>query len=117
MFDNVLIQVAALAGFAGLFALVINVLKVFGIVKDGDAQLWSAGLNLVLILVVYFSRIFWPSFDFALLAPIAQEVAAVGTFVLSFIVQLLSTRLANFAVKGLPVIGKSFSLEAKKNLG
>ena len=104
MFDNVLIQVAALAGFAGLFALVINVLKVFGVVKDGDAQLWSAGFNLVLILAVYISRIFWPEFEFSVLDPIAQEVATVGTFVLSYIVQLLSSRLANFAVRGLPVI-------------
>jgi hypothetical protein len=113
MFEQTLLLVATLVGFAALFAVLINIGKTVGFIKDGDAPMWSTGLNLALVLVVYAFRIFRPEFDFATVDPIAQEVATVGAYILTFVSQLLVSKLTNYAVKGTPVVGKSFSNEKK----
>lgn len=116
MLDQVIVIVAALGGFSALFSLLINAGKWIGWVKEDQAQQISAGANLVLILVVYFLRLFRPDFDIGTLDPIMAEAAAVGTLILSFIIQLGIGKATHETVKGLPIIGKSFSLEHEKFL-
>ena len=121
MLDKIIIEVAALVGFAALITLFINVAKWLGWIKDGQAQVYSAGANLVLILVVYGFKLFRPDFSFAALDPIMQEAAAVGTLIFTYILQLFGSQLTHETVRGLPIVGKSYSLEREKffeeNLG
>lgn len=117
MLEEVLVIVAALGGFSALFSLLINAAKWIGWVKDGQAQQISAGANLVLILVVYFLRLFRPDFDIGTLDPIMAEAAAVGTLVLSYIVQLGIGKATHETVKGLPVVGKSYTLDREALTG
>lgn len=109
MFESILEFVTVLTGFAFLITFIINTLKVFNVVKDGTAHLWSAGANLILILVVYIFKLFRPEFDFQTIDPIANEIATVGTFILSYVVQLIASKGAHKVVKGLPVVGKTYS--------
>lgn len=109
MFNDLLLQLTGLAGFAALVALVINVLKTFGVVKDDTAELWSAGGNLLGLVALYLLRLFNPEFD------VPGADAQVTTFVnavtplVGYILMLLSSKLSHFAVRGVPVVGKSFS--------
>lgn len=109
MFENILLEVGALVGFAALVSLVVNVLKVFGVVKDGTADKWVAGINLVGVLALYVTRLFLPDFDPAPIDSNLKEIATVGAYLLSYITMLLGSKLTYVAVKGLPVIGKSNS--------
>lgn len=121
MLEQVIVQVASLVGFAMLITLLINVAKFLGLVKDGQADKVSAGANLILILVVYGFKLFRPEFDFANVDPIVQEAATVGTLIFTYILQLYGSQLTHNTVKGLPIVGKSYSLEQEKffeeNLG
>lgn len=99
----------SLMGFAALIAVIVNVLKAVGVVKDGTAQTWSAGLNLAGLIAMFVLRIFRPDFDLAGIDEQAAQLANVVTVLLAYITQLLSSKLAHIAVKTIPVIGKSYS--------
>ena len=113
MFEQVVLIVAALSGFAALFVFIVNALKAFGIIKDGQAATWITGFNVVLTLVVYGFKLFKPDFDFGSIDPIAQEIAIIGTYILSFVSQILASKLTHYAVKGTPIIGFSYSEQHK----
>ena len=111
--SNLVSQFLALAGVGAFFALVINALKVAGVVKDGDAPTWATGLNLVGLVALFLLRVFVPSADIGKLDGVAATVAQIGVLVLGLITQMLGSKLAHFSVKGAPVIGKSYSLGSK----
>ena len=121
MLEETVVQVAALVGFSMLITLLINVAKWIGWVKEGYADKVAAGANLILILVVYGFKLFKPEFDFMTLDPIVQEAATVGTLIFTYILQLFGGQLTHAVVRGLPVVGKSYSLEREEffeeNLG
>lgn len=121
MLDEIVILVSSLVGFSALITLLINVAKWIGWIQDGQAQKYSAGANLILILAVYFLKLFRPDFNITTLDPIMAEAAAVGTLIFSYILQLGFGKMTHETVKGLPIVGKSFSLDQQKffekNLG
>lgn len=111
MFETVLSQYMSLAGFAAVVSLIINVLKWLKVVPDGSAPLISGIVNGVFIIVMYALRLIIPEFDFMGLDPIAIEIAAVGNFILQYVVQLAVARATHNTVAGLPVVGYSYSKE------
>ena len=117
MLGEIVVLVASLVGFASLFALLINIAKWLGWVQEGQAAKISAGANLVLVLVAYGFKLFNPEFDFLTIDPIIEEAATVGMFIFTYILQLFGSQFTHETVKGLPVIGKSFSLEQEKDIG
>jgi hypothetical protein len=114
MFESVVPQFLALGGFAALIAVVVNVLKLFNVVKEDDAPKWVGGLNLLGILVMYGFRLFNPAFAFSALDPTMMEIATVATFILSYVAQLGISKITHLSIKGTPFIGKSYSLDAAK---
>lgn len=116
MLEKVIVEVAALVGFAMLITLLINVAKWIGWIKEGYADKVAAGANLILILVVYGFKLFKPEFDFLALDPIVQEAATVGTLIFTYILQLFGGQLTHAVVRGLPIVGKSFSQEREEFL-
>ena len=116
MFEGVNLQiviaiVASLAGFAAFVSFLVNALKTFGVVKDGDANKWVAGLNLIGVIAVYATLIIFPKFDFSHIDSMLLEIAAVGSFLLSEILMIFGSKLTHLAVRGLPLIGKSYSFD------
>lgn len=109
MFENVLVEFATLAGFAALVTVIVNVLKFFGVVKDGTADKWVAGFNLVGFIALYVVRHIIPDFNPIPIDSTMGEIALVGGYVLSYVTMLLGSKLTYVAVKGLPFIGKSNS--------
>ncbi len=107
--ENLAAEFAALLGFAALVSLIVNVLKTFGVVKDGTADKWVAGFNLLGLLVLGVVRIFFPQYDVKPVDAALGTVAMIGTYILGYIVMLLGSKLTYIGTKGLPVIGKSNS--------
>jgi hypothetical protein len=113
-FDSLLAVFYTLVGVAAFIALITNVLKVVGWVKDGTAPIWAAGFNLVALILLYLGGILKPGFDLAGVDAILGQAAAIGMLLLEFIVQILASRGVHWAVKGLPLIGKSFTTDRAK---
>lgn len=107
--DNLIIEVGALVGFSALVSLLVNVLKYFGVVKDGTADKWVAGFNFAGILALFVTRLFIPEFDPIQADGVMAEVAAVGVYILNFVIMIFGSKVTYAAVKGLPVVGKTFS--------
>ena len=106
IFNNVLVQFAALAGFAAFASMLIGALKLFGVISDGNSAKWSLGINFVGIMALYVYKLFVPATP--LVGSIDSdlaEAATVGLFVVSFVGQLGISKLTYFVTKNLPVIG------------
>ena len=110
---ELLTQFSTLVGVAAFIGLLINVGKVAGIVKDTTAQNWSAGLNILGMIGLLALKLFKPELDVSVIVSAAGQIAAAGVVILGLLVQLGVSKITNFFVKGVPVIGKSFSLSAK----
>lgn len=98
----------SLAGVGAGIALLINIGKTTGVVKDGQAQTWSAGLNLVGIVAVFVLKLVKPDLDWTFIDSQAQVLAEIGTLAFGFVLQLLSAKTTHAAVRNVPVIGKSY---------
>lgn len=101
----------ALAGYAALVSLIIGILKTVGVVKDGTSDKWAAGFNLAGLLAFVVVRQFFPQVDVAPIDSALGQFAALGAYVLSYVVMLLGSKVTYSAVRGLPVVGKTFTSE------
>ena len=104
MTENIFAILAGLGGLGGFISILVNVLKRFGIVKDGSATKWVQGLNLfafVGVSIVYFM-------NYAVDWNFVNSVLIYGTTVLGFVVQMLGSSVTYTSVKGLPLIGYSY---------
>jgi hypothetical protein len=109
MFDSLVVQWGTLLGFAALIAVLINILKLAGVVKDDTAHIWSAALNLAGLVALFLAKVFSPDLDVPGLDQQAAEFANVMTVIVAYISQLLSSKLTHFAIKGVPFFGVSNS--------
>ena len=100
----------SLGGVGTLVAAIVNALKSAGVVKDGQAQTFVLGFNLLGLVVLFVLGIFAPSTDLSQLDSTAAQVAQLLTIVVGLVVQFGGSKLAHGAFKGIPVIGKSFSV-------
>ena len=108
-FEGLLTQWMSLVGIAALIAVVINLLKQAGVVKDGQAQTWSAGLNLVVLILLFLFNIFKPDIDIGEVDKQAAALAEVAVVVIGYVAQLLAAKATHAAVKHVPLIGTSYS--------
>jgi len=114
--NSVVALVLSLGGFAAFVTVAVNILKVIKIkgvpiIKDGDSPKWTGGITLVGIIALYVTKLFLPSFDPGLIDKTLLEVATVATYILSFVGTLGLEKIIHTAVKGIPLIGKSYSYD------
>ena len=89
---------ATLVGFAALFSVVIDVLKRFGIIEDGQAGLVSLALNFALLGFVIVGGYF--GLDLTKFDSIANVVANLIAVVLSLLAPPLISRLVHRVALG-----------------
>ncbi len=105
-----LTYVLSLAGVAGLISVVIDVLKRFGLVKDGDAPTWTSGAQLLVLIAVWALKVFNPAFDVeGMDAQLAGFLAVFVPF-LNFILDNFIGKLTHKALRGAYLIGTSHTL-------
>ena len=103
--DSVLRIVTGLVGFPAFLAALINALKYFGVLSDGQAPYWNFGAQLLVYvgvaLAVAFGKVdIVPGID-ASLGSAAQLLLAL----LAFLSSLGIAKGFNAALRGTPVIG------------
>lgn len=119
LIQALLVQLAALGGVAALIAFIVNALKRFGVVKDGQAKTFAAGLNLVALAGLLIAGVVAPNLDIFALDSLAGQIAAIGTMVLTLVIQVGVSGKVHNVVSDIPVVGFSYSskemaaLEAK----
>ena len=104
-------QFMVLGGFAALIAVVINVLKTLGVVKDGQAGTWSTGLNLAGLIGLFVAGIVAPEFDIPGLDANLAQIAEILSLIFAYIMQNWISKGTHsvFSSGQVPVIGKSYS--------
>jgi len=107
--EELLLQFSGLVGFAALVTFLVNAFKTVGWVKDGQAQNWVAGLNLLGLASLLAINVFNPELDVTAIDAEIGEFTQVAMVVFAYIFQMLSSRVSYLAVKNVPVIGKSNS--------
>jgi len=109
MLEEILLIIAGLAGLGGFVSILINLLKLIGLIKDGQSNVWYQSISLIIfvaVAVVYFIKapVDWATVDGWL---------KLLTSVLGFVVQILGGQLTYTALKGAPVVGFSYSEKAE----
>lgn len=102
---RLVIGFGSMAGVAALVAIVVDVFKRFGLVRDGEAPRWSAALNLLLLIGLVAARYLAPQYSVEFLDEQAGTVAQLAAVILSFVMQLsLSPQIHDTAVReNLPI--------------
>lgn len=98
-----------LLGFPALVSALVNVLKYFNLVADGQASsvvFWIELAGFVAVAIAYFTG------NVPVIGQIDAELGNFATFLLSFLSFITSlgiTKLYHVGLRGTPVIGKSYS--------
>ena len=103
------LQYGSLAGVAAFVAVLINIGKTIGVVKDGSSQQWSLALNVIGFLGFIALGVFTPDISIEGLDQNAATLANILLSLLGLFVQLGVSRGTHNTLKGLPLVGKSFS--------
>ena len=102
------IDILSLAGVMALIVLVVNALKQFGIVKDGQAPVVSQALQSVAVIVLLVLKEY--GVDLAIVDTIASNVASLGVALLALVPLFMNlNKFVHDGVKGLPVVGFSYT--------
>jgi hypothetical protein len=107
--EDLLKLLGSLGGIGALVAALVNIGKTVGWIKDGQAPTFMTGFNLLILILLFALGIFRPQADIAGADQIAGQLAVVLITVFGFVWQLISSRLTHDALKGVPVLGKSYS--------
>lgn len=104
---------ASLIGLPAFVAALVNTLKYFKVLADGQAPqvvLWMNVVGFVGVAVAYFTGYV------EILTKIDAQLGSFALFMISFVSfvgELGLAKLYNVGLRGTPVIGKSFEQEAK----
>lgn len=111
--EMVLQAVMALTGFAGLFAVVVNVAKVLGL-PDGLAPVLSFGLNLFLFVAV--AVMLFLGKDVVVYDQLANTIAQILALIVQLLGGLLLTKAWHEGLKrtDVPLLGASYSRRAAR---
>lgn len=105
MLEQIGIIIASLAGLGGLISILVNIGKIVGLVKDGEAEKWVQILNLIAFVgvsAVYFAEL---PVDWGIVNEWMIYLAAL----FGFVVQIWGSKFTYSQTKGIPVIGYSYS--------
>lgn len=112
MLQDILLIIAGLGGLGALMSMLVSVLKLVGVIKDGYAERWYQGMSLVVFIavtVLYFIQvpIDWGQVD---------GILMILSTALGFVIQILGGKLTYKVIEGMPIIGFSRSKNTEREL-
>lgn len=110
--EQVTVLWMSLVGFGALISFLVGVLKYFGVVKDGTAEKWVAGFNLLGLIFVFVAINFLPQLNLPQIDQNVMSFVGILSVIWSYVLTLFGSKLAYWVARGVPVVGKSYSLEA-----
>jgi len=103
----------ALVGVPLFVLVLVNVLKMLKVVKDGDSQTWVKWLTAVIFAGFYLANTFFPEVDLKMIDGYAKLLAEFGNSILALVpIGIWISGSAYDKVKGIPLLGYSLT-EAK----
>jgi hypothetical protein len=105
--DNVLAVLAGLGGLGAFISMVVNILKMVGVVEDGTSEQWVKGFNLVAFVGVSVVMLFNVPVDWGIVDNVMMFLITLG----GFVIQLFGSKITYAVTRGLPLIGFSFNTE------
>ena len=107
----IMLGFASLIGVSKLVTVLVNLLKLTGLVKDGTSDRWAAGFNLLAFIALVLLGVFRPDLTMKVLDGYAGQIAAILLFILGFVSQMIGSKTGHDALSAanIPLIGKSFS--------
>jgi hypothetical protein len=108
---DVIVQFATLAGVAAAIAAIVNVIKYFGLVSDGNAGRVIAALDLAAIVALVALKIFAPTISANFVDQQAAIFAQIVVAVLGYVMELKVSKASHDTLSelGVPLIGASHS--------
>ena len=102
---------ASLAGVSSLVAVLVQIFKLVGLVRDGTANKWTAAFNLIAFIGLVYFGVFQPSVAVEVLDGYAAQIAQIALFVLGFVVQMTTSKPVYVAFKSaqVPLLGTSLN--------
>jgi len=105
---GLIVDVGSLLGVMALIVMIVNALKQFGLVHDGQAAQVSQGLQALAVIVIVGLQ--YAGVDVVLIEHVAQSIADLGVALLALVPLFMNLNsLFHDGVKGLPLIGFSYS--------
>ena len=108
-------QLASLAGVMALITFLVNASKTFGWVPDGEAGTVQGGLSLLAMVGLWVLDVFRPNLV-TQVDSVAAILAQLGAYLITLVGAVLFGKLVHFAVRGLPLIGYSHTVEDARKL-
>lgn len=102
-------QVLGLAGLGAFLSFLVNALKVFGVIKDGQAPEWLTGLNLIALNLLFVAKVVG-GVNIQGVDSFLAIVAQVGGIVIAFFIQRAGAKVAYKLTRGAPLLGFSHTL-------
>jgi len=112
--SSALSQLGLLGGAAAIIAVLINIFKTLGVIKDGQSPAVSTVANLVVFVGLVATQLFQIDVDVLGLDEQAGRYAVMLSTVFGYFVELGGTKVMHKILAGTPVVGKSFTKEALK---
>lgn len=103
--------ILSMVGLTALLVVVVDLLKAFKVVKDGQAPVWTKALNAFAYIAIFVLGEYFPQVDLGVLDSHFQQIANLG-FALLGLVPLFAGVIAPAiysGVKGIPIVGFSNS--------
>ena len=110
MLEEILKLIAGMAGLGAFTSMLINLLKVAGLVKDGQSEEAFKIADLVIFVIVAIIYLTKTPIDWAQV----DEWLVLLTALLGYVVSVFSGEITHDTIKGTPLIGYSYS-EKKLN--
>jgi len=107
--QNIFTLVLGMAGLGAFISALVNIGKVAGIVKNNTAKTWVAGLNLLAVIVIYALQVKGLEFQVAQVDATFAQLAQITLLVAQLMVQYGGSALWHQLLKGVALVGKSFS--------
>lgn len=105
MVTEILAIIAGLTALGAVVSMLINILKMVGVIKDGDSERWVQVANLIVFLVVATLYILKTPVNWG---GVNQLLEVIGV-ILGYLVQILGSKITYPLVKHTPVIGFTYS--------
>ena len=111
--NDLLLQFLALGGVASLVTVIVNLLKSFSVIHEGQAETWVTALNLIGFVAFFALKIIGFT-NFPQLDQTASAIAQILVLIFQLFSQFGFSKVAHAAIRGTPFVGFSYSLRRER---
>jgi hypothetical protein len=113
--QEILTIIGGLVGLPALWSVFIDILKLCGVVNDGNAPKWNAGFSIALVVLVAIAVNFFPNFDIAKADSLFGELSQFLAYIVALVAQVVVAKATHAVTSRVfPALSFSRRLAMKK---